>query len=363
MAESCARQVAGLRRRGIRVEVIAFTDSETRFAIRSEARDNGWDHHLSRSARPGPAGQQAWALAAERARKTPFQGVVGFGAGWGGFLAVTYAAWLGIPSLVLVRGNDFDQAWFDPAAGFRTREALARADRIGVVAPDMGRRIQALFPGKDVRFIPNGVDPDVWEPFPADLQTRDDIRTRLANGSKKIFGLFGELKYKKGVPFWLSALRDTGRMDQAALLVVGRRLDEELEQILDDPALAPVSLRLPFVPRDQLAGLYAACDYVVLPSFFEGLPNVLLEAMASGVAPLTSDAGAMAELVRDGETGFLFPAHDRRAAAEATLKALTQPEEDRRAMGARAREWVRTRFSPEREIETLLEALDLGRGG
>ena len=70
-----------------------------------------------------------------------------FGAGRAGFTAVTFASWLDCPSLVLVRGNDFDQDWFDPARGFWIKQAMTRATLVGVVAPDLSKRIQALFPG------------------------------------------------------------------------------------------------------------------------------------------------------------------------------------------------------------------------
>ncbi|MEW5725265.1 MAG: glycosyltransferase family 4 protein [Thermodesulfobacteriota bacterium] len=360
MARSSARLVEGLRGRGLEVDVLAFTSTAPGTGINVEHRDRGRDWRLSRTAPPGVTAQQAWRLLTLETAGRPFTHVVGFGAGRPGHLAVTYAAWLDLPSVVLVRGNDFDQDWFDPRRGPLVKESLARAATIGAVAPDLVDRIQALFPGADVRFVPNGVDPGLWELLPADEALRDETRAKLSADGRAVIGLFGELKYKKGVAFWLGALRDAGLTGRVALLLVGRRLDEETRQVLDDPVLSPPSLRLPFADPDRLAGLYAACDFVALPSLWEGLPNVLLEAMACGVPPLVSEAGAMGRLVQDGVTGFVFPVLDRAKAAQATARALDLDPSERAAMGRRARRFIAENYSLEKETEALLDLLGLG---
>jgi glycogen synthase len=305
--------------------------------------------------------QRVWAMIAADAAPRPYAHVVGFGARLAGYAAVTFAAWLGCPSLVLVRGNDFDEDWFDPARGWYVRESLARASVVGAVAPGMVRRINALFPAQDVRFVPNGVEVSRWELLPADIRTRDETRRELSriggNEPRRVVGLFGELKYKKGVAQWLGALRDAGLVDRISLLLVGDRVDGETLEILEDPLLSPPSLRLPFVEQDRLAGLYAACDFVAFPSLYDGMPNALLEAMAVGAVPLVSDAGAMAEIVQDGVTGFVFPAHDRQMAAEITARAVAIEREHLNGMAAAARDFVARNFSIERELDVLCEIL------
>jgi glycogen synthase len=364
MAVSALRQVQGLRRRGLCVDVIAFTETDPRVLVNTVPRDGGVDHHLSRSPRRGLTAQRAWRLASQPQGREPYTAVVGFGAGMPGYLAVTFAAWLGCRSLVLVRGNDFDQDWFELHRSLWVREALSRASVIGVVAHDMMRRIRALFPHQIIRFVPNGVDTAWLELLPQDEVVRAEIRSQLAADGRSIVGLFGELKYKKGVPFWLGAIREAGLTDRVALLVVGKWVDEETQMILNDPQLAPPSLHVPFSSRKRLPGLYKACDFVALPSLFDGMPNVLLEAMALGVIPIVSDAGAMAEIVEDGRTGLVFPADDRRAAAEATARALGLDVDSRVAMAKRAADSVSERFSLERETDALCEVLhpDWNRG-
>jgi glycogen synthase len=357
MAVSSARKVEALRDRGVRVDVVAFTDSDPKPALRSLPRDGGTDHHVSRTAAMGKTAQRLWNVLSIEHRGEPFTFVVGFGTGIGGFMAVTYAAWFGCPSLVLARGNDFDETWFDEDRGPRVREALSRATVVAAISEEMRRRIFALYPGKDVRLLPNGVDVSAWELLPRDAALRDEIRAKPAFEERTIIGLFGELKYKKGLNLWLGALRDANLLDEVGLLVVGDRLDDETIEILADPVLAPRSVRYPFSGRDRLPGLYAACDFVAVPSLYDGMPNVLLEAMSAGVAPIVSDAGAMGEVVADGRTGFVFPAQDREAAAEALGRALRLTRSARVAMGAAAREFVRVNFSVERETDALCEIL------
>lgn len=297
----------------------------------------------------------AWTAIRERHARQPYQCVVGFGASWAGFNAASFAAWLGVPSVALARGNDFDRDWFLPRRGGWVREAFARARAIGAVSQEKVERIAALYPGRVVRWTPNSVDVARWELLAADETRRDELRSLLQAGQRRVFGLFGELKFKKRVPFWLEAVRDTGLLDRLSLLVVGTA-DEETSRILSDPALAPRSVRLPFCSPGELPALYAACDFVALPSAFEGMPNVLLEAMACGAVPVASDAGAMASVVEDGVTGFLFAAENRAAAGEATRRAVELSDESLAALSARVRTSVTERFTARAELDAI-EAL------
>ena len=366
MAVSSGRLVENLRSRGIDLDVAAFVDPSPRFNVQTVYRDHGLDYLISRptrQARPGLAAQSTFRMIEAEHGKHPYSHVVGFGAGLAGYLAVIYAAWLGCPALILVRGNDLDEDLFDPGRGYWVRESLVRSSMIGAVSPDMVRRIKALFPGKKAVFLPNGIKADQWRLLPEDRDISLDIRRRLLdirpdpNHGRVVIGLFGELKYKKGIAFWLSALREAGLNHRLALLIVGKRVDEATAQILDDPVLAPPSLHLPFAGRDKLAGYYAACDFIALPSIFEGMPNTLLEAMAVGIPALTSDAGAMAEVVQDGDTGFVFPVGHREKAAQAAQRALALNPDQRRTMGERAREFITRHFSVENETDRLWELL------
>jgi glycogen(starch) synthase len=345
MATSCARQVREMRQSGRLVDVVVLGAS----ALETAPRDNGCDFLIPPDQEDGLAVNLAFAQL-----RPPYAGVVGFGASGAGYYAVTFAAWLGCPSVVLVRGNDLDRDWFQPGKSAWVQEAFARAGAIGAVTPQKVERIRRLYPGKPVEWTPNSVDVARWAALPADLRRRDEMRRLLRADGAKVIGLFGELKAKKRIPWWLEAVRDRGLLEQMRLLIVGT-VDLPTAMILEDPAIAPRSVRLPFAAAEELPGLYRACDFVAIPSLFEGMPNVLLEAMACGVVPIMSDAA-----IPIGDAGFVFSAEDREAAGEVTARALAHP--NLAEASAAAQRFVQETFSAEREREALLQLIRLAAG-
>lgn len=360
MAVSCQRQVRGLRKRGYQVDVVVLGGSLTESTVKPT--DGGVDLYFRRHPASEIAPNMAWTAIRERHARRPYQCAVGFGASWAGFNSASFAMWLGIPCAVLVRGNDLDRDWFLPRRGGWVREAFSRARAIGAVSQEKVDRIAALYPGRTVMWTPNSVDVGRWQLLAADERRRDEVRALLHADQRRVFGLFGELKFKKRIPFWLEAVRDAGLLGSISLLVVGTT-DEDTTRILSDPAIAPPSVRLPFCSPDELPALYAACDFVAIPSAFEGMPNVLLEAMACGTPALASDAGAMASIVEDGVTGFLFAAENRDAAGEATRRAVALSKDELAALSARARASVAERFTPRVELDTLVRLIDAAMRG
>jgi glycosyltransferase involved in cell wall biosynthesis len=92
-------------------------------------------------------------------------------------------------------------------------------------------------------------------------------------------------------------------------------------------------------------------DVLVLPSRFEGFPNVLLEAMASRLPAVATPAGDVPSLMEDGRTGFLVPLGDAAALARALERLEDMGPEGRRALGERARTAVEQRY----RIEVVAE--------
>jgi glycosyltransferase involved in cell wall biosynthesis len=89
-----------------------------------------------------------------------------------------------------------------------------------------------------------------------------------------------------------------------------------------------------------------AMDIFVLPSLFEALSNSLMEAMACGCCAVASDTGGNPELVRDGDTGLLFPTGDS-AALAARLDRLLAHRDERRRLAERGARLMRESFTRE----------------
>ncbi|MCP9447176.1 MAG: glycosyltransferase, partial [Nitrospira sp.] len=106
-------------------------------------------------------------------------------------------------------------------------------------------------------------------------------------------------------------------------------------------------------PRDDMPATLNQAHIVCLPSYREGLPKVLLEAMACGRACITTDAPGCREAVRHEDNGLLVPVKDA-AALVAAIERLLKDDELRRRMGARGRERAVTEFSEARVIEATL---------
>ena len=107
MAVSAQRQVHALRRRGHRVDVVVMHNrtSEEKLEVRRGMRDGGLEMVVSHCDAYGNAAQRAWREVSNCHYENPYDLVFGFGACMPGYLAVTWAAFLGIASMVSVRGK------------------------------------------------------------------------------------------------------------------------------------------------------------------------------------------------------------------------------------------------------------------
>lgn len=138
----------------------------------------------------------------------------------------------------------------------------------------------------------------------------------------------------------------------AKFLCIGDGIERrELERTVEELRLRNHFLFLG--RRDDVPNILACCDLFVLPSWAEGLPNAVLEAMAAGVPVVATRVGGIPEIIADGVGGLLVPAQDSRALAAAIAQLLRDPQRAQRFAEV-AQERASTEFSYER----LLAALD-----
>ena len=345
MAESCDRIVRGLRGADVEVDVAHLTRRERPW---QRAREYGGALLTAPLGdNPEHALRRLWTmLAGER-----YTHVVAFGGTHALLGAPVIAAWLGAPLVTCLRGNDFDTGVFS----LRRREALLGAlrasARVCVVARSHAPLVSALVPGAAVTWVTNGIATATWEILPSERARADAWRASAVAPGRRVVGLIGQLKNKKGVGFLLDALLASGRAADFHLLLVG-----ELEDGVAERLGALAWTRMPFLDRFDLPAVYAACDLVALPSFYDGLPNVALEAAALGVPLLASDAGGLADLA-DEEIGFTFAAGDPHGCRAAIGRAARATGEELGKRGAAAGERVRRDFTPAAETDGYLAVL------
>lgn len=99
--------------------------------------------------------------------------------------------------------------------------------------------------------------------------------------------------------------------------------------------------------RKDILEIFALCDIIAVPSLFEGMPNIVLEAMALKKPVIGTDIQEIAELVEDGKNGFLVPVRDNSSEITGKIIALLQNPELCKSMGERGYNIVRERFSLE----------------
>jgi glycosyltransferase involved in cell wall biosynthesis len=228
--------------------------------------------------------------------------------------AARLAELLGIPHVVKVHGTDVHVV-----SGWRTvqpfiRSALSKASGVVAVSrPQIERLLRLGAPPTRTWLVRNGVDRAVFAP-------RDRRQARLELGlppSDKTVLFVGRLVREKGL---VELTRAVEALDGVHLVVLGDGpMRPELQAAAD--RFGRVHM-LGEVPLETVARAMSAADVVVLPSWGEGTPNVVLEALASGRPVVATRVGGIPDVVRDGVTGVLVSPRDADALAIGLRSAL-----------------------------------------
>ena len=189
-------------------------------------------------------------------------------------------------------------------------------------------------------FVAHGIDRAKMQvvPYGVDLQTFTTGPMRQRGGGFKVI-YAGQLTQRKGISYLLRGYRKFARHD-SSLTLVGSLVGG------DAPLLPYADLfrHVAHQTRPALAAMYRDADAFVLPTLIEGMPLVVLEAMACGL-PVIVTANGPADIVRDGVDGFVIPERDDEAVCERLDRLYRNPElrvEMGRQAALRAREygWV-----------------------
>jgi len=352
MAQSCDRIVRGLRQSGVDLDVVHFTRRALHLNV--ERQQRGTLVRCPVEEDPSHSLNLLWTGWARHLKGRTH--VIAFGGLLPILSAPVYAAWLNTPVVTLLRGNDFDTGLFSPRRGWALREALASSAVACTVSRDHEAKIRKLYPGTPVEVVPNGIDLSDWAILESDAARGRAMRESFAAGDRRVIGVFGHLKRKKGVALLLDAIARSNAADRLHLLLVGE-IDDDVASLLAETGDRPSTTHLPFLDRWELLPAFAACDLVAIPSLYDGMPNVLLEAGALGVPVLASNAGGMADVIRDGENGIVFEAGDLHDARRAVEIAATIPAQRLALLGDTLKTRIRNDFTAERETSCYVDLL------
>ncbi len=249
---------------------------------------------------------------------------------------------IGVPTVVSCRGADLHMLEQRPPEKKAARlDALRWATAVHCVAGELAGEVDRLV-GRTKRVFVNRPAVAVEEIAP-----KDDYAAAIP----RIITV-GRLEWKKGYDYLLAALarlKRSGAVFQAEI-VGGGALYAELRFSIDDLGLSSeVRLVGRIIPAEVLQRLRGA-DLFVLSSHEEGIANAALEAMAAGLPVVTTNAGGMAEAIRDGVDGYVVPVRDIPALADRIERLLADPSL-RERMGRSARRRCIDEFSLHRQVE------------
>jgi glycosyltransferase involved in cell wall biosynthesis len=183
----------------------------------------------------------------------------------------------------------------------------------------------------------------------------ESYRKKLGFHSKNIvIGTVARLSEQKGHRYLIDATKEVvGRYPNIRVLFIGDGpLRKELELQVNRLGLDSVIKFLGF--RSDVKELLSTLDIFVLPSLFEGLPNVVLEAMACGKPVIATNVSGIPEIIDDHQTGILIPPKDSNAIAQAIYQMLQNPKK-MKMMGKMSRNRVEEKFSLKQQVNAFVE--------
>jgi glycosyltransferase involved in cell wall biosynthesis len=259
-----------------------------------------------------------------------------------------------IPATVTVKISgawEFDGGLLDPKLRRRPIQRLynwcvRRVDNIQCVSEYTREMLRAAgYPDASLRMIPNAVDLARFKP---------PLRTVREPGATMTVAYVGRIRPVKGVKVLVDSWPKVVPASNARLVIAGDGADRAA--LAESARASGVGNTVEFMGEvSDVPAVLARADIYVQPSFQEGLPNAVLEAMAMGLPIVATRVSGNEDVVSDGENGVLVPPGDPDALAAALRRLIADPALAAR-MGRRSREIVESRFSLPAVLTQLRDA-------
>jgi glycosyltransferase involved in cell wall biosynthesis len=266
---------------------------------------------------------------------------------WRDLMYLAVAKMFGARVVYQVHGGALPQKFFagSPLLTAFLRWTLRLPDKVLVLARCELDAYRKFVPEQDVVALPNGIDCRPYGAIPT-VASSSEHPLRLV--------YIGRVAREKGLYETLQGLRLAHELGvDARLVVAGSGVEEaRLRRYAQALGIAPrVCFVGPVFGSDKIR-LLGGADVMILPSYSEGLPYALLEAMAAGIPVIATPVGAIPDVVSDGTHGFLVPPRDGKAIAE-SLAILAGDRERLSWMSRACRRRIRAAFSIDRLAQEL----------
>lgn len=250
------------------------------------------------------------------------------------------------PLAVAFRGNDLDRDLWRPESRETLLAVMAQAMGGTAVSRELVRKAHVLAPHVPMAFIPNSVTMARLTPTATNLKTEWGIQPTIP-----VIGFSGEMRQKKGLPILLQAWRQLQPLYLVLLGGVRPGPDTDLLHLFmnQNPDLKPYLKMVPYQAQHRLADWYELMDIMVCPSYQEGCPNSVLEAMACGRPVIGTTVGGIPDVITDQVDGWLVAPRHTEALVTALRHLLAAPNL-RQHLGKAAQNKIQSTFTPEREV-------------
>ncbi len=355
MAQACDRIVNNLRRRGFSIDVVHFGPHRS---IKVVQQQNGRLFNMPDGEGPGHTLNCLYNLLSSREYATDYSLIVAFG----GYLPLValpvFKAWFNTRAALLLRGNDFDLGIFSPGRRHLLFDAFSAADRVCVLSREVEEKIMPFIDPEKIERIANGIDLADWVADSSDLQSADKWREDNVAEERRVIGLIGQFKAKKGGTFFLGNVLAANLNEKFHFLLIGDVADP-MQEWLEEHREKLSFTQLPFLDHFELLRYYPACDFIALPSFYDGMPNVLLEAGALGIPLIAARVGGITDVIDDlpEQAALLFHPGDRHGCRAALWQADQTSAEQRRQIGKALQQHIVAHFDSKIETEAYVQLL------
>ncbi|RLL91187.1 hypothetical protein BG32_16285 [Mesotoga sp. HF07.pep.5.2.highcov] len=216
-------------------------------------------------------------------------------------------------------------------------------------------------PKDKLEVVYNGIDLERFS-LPA---TNFDIRTEPGLDNQTLLGVtvarFAEQKNHLGLVKALAVLHEKGALNNFHYLLVGSNSDRAIfQRVTEEIKTWGLEKKITYLGiRSDIPEIVQMCDFMVLPSHFEGFPNVVMEAMASKTFVIATPVGGTPELVKDGVNGILTQSPNPEDLAVGIERYLTMSGEERQIFVDNAYETIQD-YSIEKMIDRVTDIYKAG---